>query len=214
MPLSLIDALASAATGGGREHPNVKELAVSLNNKRRIFRPEAGILPRFGGALPAPGVLLTAACGVVTILVAAWLLFGSNGAPARNPSAQRVSAPAEHLEVIDGHTLLVAGHLLHLRGIMAPARGSVCQTSASASVDCGVMAANALASLVRRASLNCTVEGEDEIGRPTADCFVDGVALSLALVRDGWARAEAGHADLRQAEAQAKAADKGIWRSP
>jgi endonuclease YncB( thermonuclease family) len=191
-----------------------EEFAVSLNNKRRIFRPEMAILSRVGGVLPAFGVLLTAACGVVSILAGAWLLFGSNDTSAGKPPSQRVSAPADRLEVIDGHTLLVADHLLHLRGILAPDRGSVCQTAADTSADCGVMAANALASLVRGTRLDCTVEGQDEAGRPTADCFAGATALSVTMVRDGWARAQAGHADLRQAETEAKAADKGIWRGP
>jgi endonuclease YncB( thermonuclease family) len=210
----MLPSLVVPGRAAASRRPRCKELAVSLNNKRRIFRPEVGLLPRLGAALPASGMLLTAACGIASILTAAWLLFASNDAPAGKPSTQRVSALADHLEVIDGHTLLVAGHLLHLRGIMAPARGSVCQPAANANADCGVMAANALASLVRRARLDCTVEGQDEVGRPTADCFVGGIALSVAMVRGGWARAQAGHADLRQAEAEAKAADKGIWHSP
>jgi endonuclease YncB( thermonuclease family) len=187
---------------------------VSLNHKRRIFRPGPAILPQFGIGLPPQAVWLAAACGVTSLLAAAWLLVGPSDAPASAPAGQRLSLPADRLEVIDGNTLLVGGHLVRLRGIVAPARGSVCQTTGNASRDCGIMAANALASLVRGAALDCTVNGHDEADRPVADCRSAGITLSEAMVRDGWAFALHDYAGLRRTETEARAAGRGVWRNP
>jgi hypothetical protein len=93
----------------------IGELAVSLNHKRRIFRPGPGILPHFGVGLPSPRVWLAAACGVASLLAAAWLLVRPSDAPARPPAGQRLLVPADRSEVIDGNTLLVGDHLVRLR---------------------------------------------------------------------------------------------------
>jgi endonuclease YncB( thermonuclease family) len=195
----------------GREN---RELAVSLNRNRRIFRPDRSVLPRFSGGSTTPGVILAAVGGVASLLAAAWLFIGPSDAPAHAPASQRLSAPASRLVVIDGDTLMVGDHVVRLQGIVAPARGSICRTDGEVTADCGIAAANALASLVRGAPLDCTIRGHDEEGRPEADCRSAGVALSEAMVRDGWARAEGGYADLRQTEAAARAAGRGVWRNP
>lgn len=57
----------------------------------------------------------------------------------------------------------------------------------------------------------------DELGRLLGYVQVKGRCLNLALVRAGWARADAKHgrgggwAAFRQAEAEARAAGRGIW---
>jgi endonuclease YncB( thermonuclease family) len=76
------------------------------------------------------------------------------------------------------------------------------------------MAANALASLVRGAALDCIIDGRGEADRPVADCRSAGMMLSEAMVRDGWARALDDYAGLRRTEAEARAAGRGIWRNP
>jgi endonuclease YncB( thermonuclease family) len=197
---------------------------VSLNHKRRIFRSEPGLLPHVTGRFPALAIWLAASGGVVTLLAAGWLSAGwssaglmsagSSNAPPHTLARQHLSVSADRLEVIDGETLLVGDRLVRLRGIVAPARGSVCQTATAASADCGVMAANALASLVRGGSLDCAIDGYDESGRPVVDCRCAGVMMSEAMVREGWARTGGEYADLSQAEAEARAARRGIWRDP
>jgi len=165
---------------------------------------------RMPDLMPPPGVWLAAAGGTATLLVAGWLFVRSSDAPAHAPPSHHVTAPAGALAVLDGDTLRVGDQVVRLDGIDAPPRGSVCR-SGGQDVDCGAAAANALAALVRDRAVDCSVTGHDGHGRPVGQCVAGGVALSEALVRDGWAHARA--ADLRQSEDAARAADRGIWRT-
>jgi endonuclease YncB( thermonuclease family) len=180
---------------------------VSLNHRRRIFRPHAA---RFWSRLPALGMALAAVGGAMTLAVAASLFVRSSDAPARAPASLDLSAAADRLAVVDGDTLLVGDRVVRLEGIAAPARGSRCHSAGQADIDCGAAATEALAALVRGNAVNCTIRGHDEQGRPVANCLAGGTWLNEALVLDGWARAET--ADLRQPEATARAAGRGIWR--
>jgi endonuclease YncB( thermonuclease family) len=181
--------------------------AVSLNHRRRIFRPHGA---RFRSRLPTLGVMLAAAGGVTTLAVVASLFIRSSDAPARAPGGLQLSASADRLAVVDGDTLLVGDRVVRLDGIAAPTRGSTCHAASQADMDCGAAAAEALASLVRGSPVNCTIRGHDGQGRPVGNCRAGGTWLNEALVLDGWARAET--ADLRQPEATARAARRGIWR--
>lgn len=165
----------------------------------------------------------------------AWLFVSPSTAPAHAPAdpltGQHLFAPADRLAVIDGDTLRVGDQVVRLEAIIAPARGSFCHIGASGvmvvagratatgepdqAADCGAAAANALNALVRGAPVDCAIHGHDAAGRPVAACQSAGVPLSEALVRDGWARVQAGdpYADLRQAEAAARAAGRGLWRT-
>jgi endonuclease YncB( thermonuclease family) len=174
---------------------------VSLNHKRRIFRSGAGAV------LPSAGVWL--AGGAATLLIVAFL-FVRWDAPARAPAAGHVAAAADELAVLDGNTLRVGAHVVRLEGIAAPARGSVCHGGGQTELDCGSAAANALAALVHGRSVECAIHGHDRQGRPVGDCRAEGRPLNIALVQDGWARAEA--ADLREPETAARVAGRGIWR--
>jgi endonuclease YncB( thermonuclease family) len=184
---------------------------VSLNHKRRIFRPNAGSRPFRDRLLPSLGVLLAATGGAVTLVVVASLFVRSSEAPARAPTGMHLSAPAVRLAVLDGDTLRVGDQVVRLAGIVAPARGSVCHDAGRSDVDCGAAAANALAVLVRGSAVDCTIHGHDPEGRPVGNCLAAGTKLSEALVRDGWARAEDG--DLQQPETVARAAGRGMWRA-
>ena len=158
--------------------------------------------------LPAPGVLLAAAGGTATLLAAAWLFVRSSDAPAHAPPSRHVTALASALAVLDGDTLRVGDQVVRLDGIAAPPRGSACR-SGTQEVDCGAASANARASLVRGKAVDCGITGHDGHGRPVGDCQAGGVALSEALVRDGWARAQT--ASLQQTEDAARTAGRGIW---
>lgn len=156
-------------------------------------------------------MLIAAAGGVATLVAVGSLFFRSSDAPARAPASSHISASADRLAVLDGDTLRVGDHVVRLAGITAPARGSVCHVPAQADRDCGSAAANALASLVRGASVQCTIRGHDDQGRPTGNCLAGGTQLNEALVLNGWARAEA--VELRETEKIARAAGRGIWQA-
>jgi endonuclease YncB( thermonuclease family) len=181
-----------------------------LNHKQRIFRSNAGLLPWRDLARPSAGLLLAAACGVGTLVVVASLFVRSSEAPARAPANSHLSAKADRLAVLDGNTLRVGNQVVRLEGIAAPARGSLCHAAGQADRDCGSAAANALAVLVRGSAVDCTIRGHDDWGRPVGNCLAGGTRLNETMVLDGWARAEA--ADLREPEATARAAGRGMWR--
>jgi endonuclease YncB( thermonuclease family) len=180
---------------------------VSLNHKRRIFRPGAGPL---GAVWPSPVVWLAAAGGALALFAVTVLLIRPSDAPARAPATSRLSAGADRLAVLDGDTLRIGDQVVRLEGIAAPPRGAVCRGDGPGDVDCGVASANALASLVRGFAVECTIRGHDNRGRPVGDCLAAGTPLSEALVTRGWAHAES--AALRDAEASARAAGRGMWR--
>jgi endonuclease YncB( thermonuclease family) len=184
--------------------------AVSLNHRRRIFRPGTGPAPLRHRRRPSPGLWLAASGGAATLLTATWLFIRSSDAPAHGPASTHVAASADSLAVLDGDTMRVGDQVVRLHGIAAPRRGSVCHSGAT-QVDCGAAAANALAALVRGRAVDCIVKGHDGQGRPVADCVAHGVGLSEAQVRNGWARAQG--AALQASEEAAKAAGRGIWRT-
>jgi endonuclease YncB( thermonuclease family) len=163
-------------------------------------------------SLPPRGVWLAAAGGAATLAAAGWLFVRSSDAPALAPSlapgAGHVSAGADALAVLNGDTLRVGDQVVRLAGITAPPRGSACRTVGQ-TVDCGVAAANVLAAMVRGRAVNCTIKGHDDNGRPVADCTTAAVALNAAMVRNGWAHADA--PALQQEEDAARAAERGIW---
>ncbi|HEX2942971.1 MAG TPA: thermonuclease family protein, partial [Rhodopila sp.] len=101
--------------------------------------------------------------------------------------------------------------IVRLAGIAAPARGTICHGDRLLEFDCGSASANALAALVRSRDVDCTVSGHDRQGRPVGDCMAGGRKLSQTLVQQGWARATV--SDLHATEADARSAQRGIWRS-
>ena len=184
---------------------------MSLNRKRRIFRPGLGALPSTGQNLPAPGVILAAIGGAATLVAVTWLFVRPTVAPAHAPASQILTAQPGKLAVIDGSTLRIGDDVVQLEGIAAPARGALCRTATAAEQDCGAAAANSLASMVRFGPTTCAIHGHDDKGRPVAECVSGGVSLSEAMVRDGWAHAQA--PALRATEAAARAVSRGIWRN-
>jgi endonuclease YncB( thermonuclease family) len=124
-----------------------------------------------------------AACGgfSVAFLVAS-ILLSSSIAPARAPAETHVSAPADRLSVIDGDTLLLDEQVVRLAGVAAPARGAICRVPGQADMDCGAAATNALAVLVRGASVECAIHGHDTLGRPSGECTAGGRSLNQAML--------------------------------
>ena len=72
-----------------------------------------------------------------------------------------------------------------------------------------------LTALINRGKVNCEARATDRFGRVVAVCSAEGVPdLGEALVRDGYAIDLGGAAGnpYRDAEAEAEAAKRGIWR--
>ena len=177
---------------------------VSLNHKRRIFRssfsPVAILAPVLGAALLIPAALW--------VFELASFPAGPSDAAAP-PVEQRMVADTDRVAVVDGNTLRLADQVVLLDGIIPPARGETCHGLNGAAFDCGVAAANALASLLRHGPVDCTLLGRDEAGRAVAICSAGGEQLNRAVVAAGWARA--GDDTLRAEEQRARAEHRGLW---
>jgi endonuclease YncB( thermonuclease family) len=182
---------------------------VSLNQKRRIFRPAR--LPLRWAALPSPAMVLAFIGGALTLGSAVWVTLRPSQAPARLPAVGYLAADPSDVAVVDGATLRLHDRVVRLAGIDAPSRGEACHRPDGSGVDCGVAAANALAGLVRQYPVECTLRGHDAAGRPLARCTSHGTGLNLALVEAGWARAEPAEPDMSGAETEARAARRGLW---
>ena len=177
---------------------------VSLNHKRRIFRssfsPLGMLAPALGAALLIPAALWALDFVSLPTVVAV---------ASPPPANARMVADPDRVAVVDGNTLRLANQVVRLDGVIPPARGETCRNGNGASFDCGVAAANALASLLRQGPVDCTLLGQDEAGRPVATCSAGREQLNRAVVAAGWARA--GDQTLRAEEQRARAEHRGLW---
>jgi endonuclease YncB( thermonuclease family) len=181
-----------------------------MRRPRRIFR-SGSFAPARGGfeavratvVIGLGGALVGAA---VVLMAAPATLFGR--APAVSGS---ISAEAQQVAVIDGDTLRLRETVIRLRGIVAPPRGRQCRQAHGPAFDCGVVAAEALAGLVRARTVACRLSGRDAKGFPEGLCESDGTDLNRALVAGGWAHAD-GDAGLAGEESQAHRQHRGLWR--
>jgi endonuclease YncB( thermonuclease family) len=117
--------------------------------------------------------------------------------------------------VVDGDTLRVAGARIRLHGIDAPESGQTCIRDGK-EWPAGRHAAAWLRSWIDGRTVTCRPETVDRYGRVVATCRVDGETPSLneTLVREGWATAYREFSDrYAGAEAEARAAGRGIWRA-
>jgi endonuclease YncB( thermonuclease family) len=180
---------------------------LSLNRKRRLFRPAALSLP----SMPSFGLLLAVAGGAL-VGGGLWLTMRPAEAPARQPESARIAADPSEIAVVDGATMRLRDSIIRLDGIAPAARGDACRQPDGTSIDCGVAAANMLASLMQDAPLvDCEVHRHDAKGRALAVCNAQGVDLNRALVESGWARADDGQPALQALEAKARARKLGLW---
>jgi endonuclease YncB( thermonuclease family) len=151
--------------------------------------------------------LLGAAGGAGLVLVGLSTdLFGR--AP---PPFSRISAPAAQVAVVDGDTLRLRSTVVRLAGVQAPPRGQFCHDADARTVDCGGAAVSALAALIGRRDVACSLHGRDRMDRPLARCEAGQINLNRALVASGWARAETGEEQLAQAESEARSSHLGLW---
>ena len=123
------------------------------------------------------------------------------------------SPVAAQSRIADGDTMTINGERIRLFGIDAPERDQ----------PGGHEATQELRRIVGRTTPRCEQVDVDRYGRTVALCAVAGVDLSLAMLRAGWAVAWCYYlrrqrpgllpAFLR-AEAEAKAARRGLWARP
>jgi endonuclease YncB( thermonuclease family) len=124
--------------------------------------------------------------------------------------------PGAKIVSIDGDTLRAAnGVEYRIFGIDAPELQQTCSEADGKSWLCGRAAKAKLTTLINRGNVNCEARATDRFGRIVAVCSAEGVPdLGEALVRDGYAIDLGGAAGnpYREAQAEAEAAKRGIWR--
>ncbi|MGH6816831.1 MAG: thermonuclease family protein [Hyphomicrobiaceae bacterium] len=114
---------------------------------------------------------------------------------------------------IDGDTLVVGGTRVRLKGIDAPELHQVCGRREGGSWRCGLESARALARMIEGRTVVCADHGRDPYGRTLGVCFADRVEINAEMVRRGlaWAFVRYSRAYVK-AEAEARAARRGIWQ--
>jgi endonuclease YncB( thermonuclease family) len=95
----------------------------------------------------------------------------STAAIGRVPPQTVLSAQPGQIQIVDGETLRIAGQVVRLDGIAAPARDS----------DGARAAIQNLARLVRDERVECRITGAERGGRLIADCRNESTNLSSAL---------------------------------
>lgn len=125
-------------------------------------------------------------------------------------------APGAKIVSLDGDSLRAAnGDEYRIFGIDAPELHQSCTEANGKSWLCGRAAKAKLTTLLNRGNVNCEVRAKDRYGRVVAVCSAEGVPdIGEALVRDGYAIDLGGAAGnpYRDAEIEAQAAKRGIWR--
>jgi len=116
--------------------------------------------------------------------------------------------------VVDGDTLEIRGERVRLWGIDAPESAQTCLDEAGRPWPCGRRAAFALADFLGQRTVSCQVRERDRYGRAVAVCSVGSVEINRWLVAEGWALAyvQYGGSVYLDAQRQAQAAGKGLWR--
>ena len=136
----------------------------------------------------------------------------------------RISAFSQ--DEISGRAIAISGDTLRLKneedkseievrlwGIDAPEKNQHCETRTGRSIDCGILAKNALKATIRRKTLTCVDFDKNEEGTITALCYLGDKILHSMVVRSGWAMAyKRESSDYLGIEKVARLAEKGIWQ--
>ncbi len=113
--------------------------------------------------------------------------------------------------VIDGDTIEVHGQRIRLHGIDAPESRQLCRLDGKP-WQCGKDAANTLAGKIARRPVTCEDLGRGRHKRIIGRCTVAGEDLGAWMVLQGWALAYRWYSlDYADTEAEARAAQRGIW---
>ncbi|ETD89066.1 thermonuclease family protein [Rhodobacter capsulatus] len=121
---------------------------------------------------------------------------------------------AGHARVVDGDTLVIDAQKVRLFGIDAPEHDQLCKDAQGRDWPCGEAARDRLGVLAA-GLVRCAGRGRDRYDRLLAVCSAGGRDLNAALVSEGMAEAYRKYArDYVPEEAQARAAQRGIWAGP
>ena len=114
---------------------------------------------------------------------------------------------------IDGDSIEIGDKEFRLQGIDAPEYRQTCKDERGKAWACGKEARRVLAGLMGRGKVACASSRLDRYGRHLATCKAGEVNLNREMLRLGFAVT---YLDpglvLLQAEAQAKAARRGLWQ--
>jgi endonuclease YncB( thermonuclease family) len=113
------------------------------------------------------------------------------------------------VKVIDGDSLQRDDTEIRLAGIDAPEYRQSCKDEAGEDWPCGRIAAQELRKLVGGRDVACTALDTDRYGRLVAFCIAGSTNLNEGMVRQGFA---VSFGDFFAAEAEARAAKRGLWR--
>lgn len=183
------------------------------------FHMAGSLLTGRGGLVLGAGALLAAATA------GGWWLLRAPQEPAaiaarqasriaaNSPNASAAGTLSGRAIVRSGDLLRLAGTSVRLEGIEAPMAGQVCSRGTSGRTwKCGQAAKDALTRLVRGKKVSCEVGRQDESGKATGSCHVDGTDLAMELVKHGHVFAEQGmFARYGSHEGEARAAGAGLW---
>ena len=115
--------------------------------------------------------------------------------------------------VVDGDTISIAGRHIRLEGIDAPEWEQTCDNANGAAWACGRQSMRELGTLIKGITLTCKTSDFDQYDRVLAACsLADGTNVNVWLVRQGWAVAFGRSGHYKAAEAEAKAAKRGVWQ--
>ncbi|MDK1492646.1 thermonuclease family protein [Sinorhizobium sp. 7-81] len=132
-------------------------------------------------------------------------------------SAQGAEPIVGQASVIDGDTIEIAGERIQFSGVDAPEGWQVCSDEKGSDFRCGKDAASALdAFLAASRPTRCDLVKRDRYGRFVGTCFrADGKDVNRWLVETGNAidREEHSKGVYAEAQATARSAGAGIWRS-
>ena len=115
-------------------------------------------------------------------------------------------------KIIDGDTLDVAGQRIRLFGVDAPESKQTCALNGTP-WDCGKEATAVLTRLIDGKLITCQERDRDRYKRVVAVCYVDGLDINEAIVRQGWALSYRRYSRVYvPAEDEARKAMVGMWR--
>ncbi len=122
------------------------------------------------------------------------------------------SVASAEIKVIDGDSLAEGSRQIRLIGIDAPEYLQICYDSQNMPYACGKESFEYLKNLVAKAkNVACKVKKTDRYGRDLCVCKADGLELNREMVQSGHAISYRSKAYVK-AEAEAKQAQKGLWR--
>ena len=113
----------------------------------------------------------------------------------------------------DGDDLVIEGQKIRLQGIDAPEWHQICELENGKEFYPGREAQAWLQSMVSNQMVSCHVEATDRYKRKVATCYVNGININEALMRQGFAFANSKYSErYEEFEKEARADKKGLWR--